>query len=126
MLRSRATSEAFQPTDSVGLDVRPVLLRSALPKSPLGNSLIGLPGFRVSPGAFGAEEGTEIEIPVTGFIRSLLLGVTPEGGEPSNTLALLSVVEPVSIAFASFQGPGTEGAPILKLVVTVGEEVQLP
>lgn len=126
VLRSRATPRAFQPTDTVGLDVRPVLLRSALPKAPLGNSLVGLPGHRVSPTAFGAEQGTEVEIPVTSFVRNLLRGETSDGLAPPRTLALLSVVEPVSIAFASFHGPGGPEAPVLRLIVTAGQKVELP
>ena len=45
---------------------------------------------------------------------------------PPKTLALLSLFEPVSIAFASFHGPGDENAPFLKLIVTVGRSVELP
>ena len=45
---------------------------------------------------------------------------------PPNTLALMSVFEPVSITFASFYGPGDELAPFLKLVITVARPVELP
>jgi hypothetical protein len=125
VLNSRASEEAFQPSDTVGLDVRPVLSREALPKSPLGGSLIGTLGRRVGPASFGAEPGEEIEIPITQFARDLLRG-EDEGSAPPNTLALLSVFEPVSIAFASFFGPGVPEEPVLKLIVTAGQTVELP
>ncbi len=126
VLRSRTTEEAFQPTDTVGLDIRPVLDREALPKSPLGASLIGLLGRRVAPDAFGAAEGQEIEVPITSFARARLRAESGEGPLPTNTLALLSVFEPVSIAFASFYGPGGPNEPVLKLVITAGKKVELP
>jgi hypothetical protein len=126
VLRSRASEEAFQPSDTVGLDVRPVLSRDALPKAPLGNSLIGSIGRRVGPDSFGSDPGEEIEIPITDFARDLLRGEDEDGRLPPSTLALLSVFEPISIAFASFVGPGAAGAPVLKLIVTAGQTVELP
>ncbi len=126
VLRTRATPPAFQPTDTVNLDVRPVLLRSALPKSPLGTSITGGLGRRVGPDLFGSAAGAEIEIPVTQFIRDLIRGATATGATPPSTLALLSTFEPLSIAFASFYGPGSDLEPVLKLVVTAGPSVTLP
>ena len=124
-LKSARGEQAFQPTDSVGLDVRQVLRRDALPKAPLGESLTGLLGQRVGPDAFGVHAGTDIEIPITAFVRNLLRdhdGVT----NPTKTLALLSVFEPISIAYASFHGPGDENSPVLRLIVTVGRAMELP
>lgn len=126
VLQSRASDLAFQPSDTVGLDVRPVLDRSALPKSPLGESLIGTLGRRVGPASFGTAPGEEIEIPITAFARAIVSGDDGAGNAPPNTLALLSVFEPVSIAFASFFGPGVPEAPVLKLIVTAGQMVELP
>ena len=48
------------------------------------------------------------------------------GMSPTKTLALLSVFEPISIAYASFHGPGDENGPVLRLVVTVGRAMELP
>jgi len=126
VLTSRASEAAFAPTDSIGLDVRPVLQRSAMPKSPLGASLIGtLLGRRVAAEAFGSSPGEEIEIPITLFVRDLLAG--PQNGvAPPSTLALLSVFEPLSISFASFDGPGGPTEPRLRLVLTIGPPVELP
>ena len=126
VLASRRTDAGFQPTDSIGLDVRPVLSRAALPKSPLGPSLIGLLGRRFGPDLFGDEEGTVIEIPITPFARDLLLELSPGQLAPPNTLALLSTFEPVSISFASFFGPGSAFEPTLRMIVTAGPAVQLP
>ena len=124
-LTSERGEQAFQPTDSIGLDLRQVLRRDALPKAPLGESLAGLLGYRVGPDAFGTNAGTEIEIPMTEFVRDLLRE-QDGNATPTKTLALLSVFEPISIAYASFHGPGDESAPVLKLVVTVGRPMELP
>ncbi len=126
VLRTRRTQDAFQPTDTVAIDVRPVLSRVSLPKAPLGNSLVGFAGRLIRPEVFGDEPGEEIEIPITIFAQNLISGADAVGFEPPNTLALLSVFEPVSIAFASFHGPGGEYAPFLKLIVTIGRFVELP
>jgi hypothetical protein len=126
-LTSRATDAAFQPTDSIRLDVRPVFDRSAMPKSPLGPSLVeGALGRPVPPEAFSSSPGQEIEIPFTTFARDLLRGEDGDGNPAPGTLALLSVFEPFSIAFASFEGPGSPAEPSLILVLTIGPPVELP
>ena len=126
-LTSRTTEAAFQPTDTIRLDVRPVFDRSAMPKSPLGSSLVAAPlGRPVPADAFGENAGQVIEIPFTSFARDLLRGEDARGDPAPSTLALLSVFEPLSIAYASFQGPGTAGEPVLRLVLTVGPAVELP
>lgn len=127
VLTSRTTEAAFQPTDSIRLDVRPVLNRSAMPKSPLGASLIAsLFGRSVAPEAFGSAPGLEIEIPFTGFARDRLRGTDAAGNPTPETLALLSVIEPFSITFASFEGPQSAAEPYLRLVLTIGPPVELP
>jgi hypothetical protein len=127
LLTSRATDAAFQPSDSIRLDVRPVFDRSVMPKSPLGPSLVeGDQGRPVPPEAFGSAPGQPIEIPFTTFARDLLRGVDADGNPAPNTLALLSVFEPFSISFASFDGPGSPGEPVLKIVLTIGPAVELP
>jgi len=125
-IRTRSPDDAFQPSDSIRLDVRPVLSRSALPKSPVGNSLIadqlGLP---VGPALFGAQEGTLVEIPVTNFVRAFLTGPDASGRPPPSTLAILSAAEPSSFTFGEFFGPGGPNEPVLKLVVTVSPPMEL-
>tara|TARA_Y100000996_G_scaffold294103_1_gene232685 strand:+ start:291 stop:587 length:297 start_codon:yes stop_codon:yes gene_type:complete len=98
-----------------------------MPKSPLGVSLIANPfGRSVSPEAFGGSSGLEIEIPFTGYARDRLRGKDASGDPTPGTLALLSVIEPFSITFASFEGPSSAGEPFLRLIVTVGPPVELP
>lgn len=127
VLTSRQTEAAFQPTDSIRLDVRPVFDRSAMPKSPLGESLIAEPfGRTVPPDAFSTSPGVLIEVPFTSFARDLARGEDLAGNPAPSTLALLSVIEPFSISFASFEGPGSAGEPMLKLVLTIGPPVQVP
>lgn len=127
VLTSRTTEAAFQPTDSVSLDVRPVLSKAALPKSPLGGSLIGeILGRRVRPEAFAEQSGELIEIPITPFARALAANDDGAGGIPPHTLALLSTFEPLSITFASFHGPGGPDEPRLRLILTIGPSVELP
>jgi hypothetical protein len=127
ILTSRTTDPAFQPSDSIRLDVRPVTDRAAMPKSPLGNSLIEDPfGRAVDPAAFGSASGLKINVPFTKFARDALRGLDEDGNVAATSLALLSVLEPFSISFASFEGPGTAGEPILTLILTIGPPVELP
>lgn len=98
-----------------------------MPKSPLGSSLIVEPlGRAVAPDAFGSSPGAVIEVPFTRFARDLLRGEDLAGSPAPNTLALLSVFEPLSIAYASFEGPGSAAEPILRLILTIGPPVELP
>lgn len=125
VLRSRSPTLAFQPTDSVALDVRPVLSRAALPKSPLGNSLIANPaGQRVGAAAF-AVDGSPVEIPITSYVKGFLSGPDPAGRPPPGTLALLAAPEPESFTFAEFFGPGVGHDPVMKLIVTVSPPMEL-
>ena len=55
-----------------------------------------------------------------------MLGVDQAGNPAPNTLVLLSVFEPFSITFASFEGPGSANEPYLRLVLTIGPPVELP
>ncbi|HSW28231.1 MAG TPA: hypothetical protein VLH75_01945 [Longimicrobiales bacterium] len=126
VLSSRSTDPAFRPSDSLGVDVRAVYDPSALPKSPLGAALIGGYGKMMGPGLFGAGEGADVEIPITNFVRAILQADTVAGFPPPHSLAILSAVEPSSLAFASFWGVGTPRAPRLKLIVTTSHSVELP
>lgn len=132
VLTTRATTPAaFQPTDTLRLDVRPVLAPDRLPKAPLGGSFLaslglGLTGTPIPPEAFGAGGGRPVVVPITPFVRGRL-GEVEEGEEPPpSTIALLSLFEPLSISFASFVGPGGAGEPYLRLVITATKPVELP
>lgn len=126
VLKGRNSTLAFQPSDSVGLDIRAVFDRSAMPKAPLGPSLLGTFGKRVAADVFGAIEGQEVELPITNFVRNLVAGDSVRGFPPPHTLALLSVFEPSSLTYASFFGPASAQAPVLKLIITAGRTVELP
>jgi hypothetical protein len=127
VLRTRRTAPSFAPSDTVNIDARPVFDRSTLPKTPLGNSLFTTSvGKRLGPEIFTDQTETEVEIPITAFMRTLLTPDSTAALPPPHTLALLSTFEPVSIAFASFYGPATLQAPVLKLVITAGPSVELP
>ena len=115
---------AFQPTDSILLDVRPVLVPERLPKSPLGPSFLGLAGRAVAPAVFAEEAGTEIPIAVTEFVRTLINPDTAVSNVPPE-LAILSLLEPFSVSFGAFDGPGTPGEPRLRLVMTAVDTVEV-
>ena len=125
-LTSRATEAAFQPVDTVRLDVRAVLSPPTLPKSPLGVSQTADIGSAVVPEAFGAQEGSSIDVPITTFMRTLLAGPDADGRAPPSTLALLTASEPSALGFASFFGPAELGEPVLRLILTVGTPQVLP
>lgn len=126
VLTTAATEPAFQPSDTFPVDVRAVFQRSAMPKSPLGPSLANPLGTRVDPSYFSTAPGARVEIPITNFVRTILQGDLVGGFPPPRSVALLSVFEPSSISYASFSGPGTPGAPMLRLIVTAGRSVQMP
>ena len=124
-LRSRRPPDAYQPTDSITFDVRAVLSPAALPKAPLGNSLVQQGGAPMPPEIFGALEGTLVDIPITAFVQGFLAGADPSGRLPSNTLAILSGPEPGSFTFGEFFGPGGPNAPVLKLILTASPPLEL-
>jgi hypothetical protein len=126
ILTSRAVPPAFQPTDTTGIDVRAVIAPELLPKAPLGGALAGSLGRPVPPEYFSTAVGSQLVLPVTTFMRDLLRGETSSGEPPPDMLALLAIFEPVSLGFQSFDGPGTPGAPMLRLVMTISGTVELP
>jgi hypothetical protein len=126
VLTSQAPPPAFQPTDSLlFLDVRPVLEPSRLPKSPLGPSLVGSLGVRLSPGDFQGDAGVEIEIPLGPYIEGLISAKANPDLVVPNTVALLSLFEPLSIFFVAFEGPDSPASPGLRLILTFSDEVQV-
>lgn len=126
VLSPRRPDPAFAPSDTLAMDVRMVLAPSFLPKSPLGPSNGGVGGTTGFAGTLLAPDlfddpgtGETVEIPVTRLIRDLLRGETASGDPvPSSTVALLSTFEPVSIEYASFEGPGSPAAPRLRLILS--------
>ncbi len=122
VLTTAPSEEAFVPSDSLFLDARAVLAPELLPKSPLGTSLVGGLGVSISPSAFAEESGRTITVPVTSFVRALFDG---SGSEIVRDLVLLTPLEPFSIGFGSFAGPGTDGEPSLRLILTVADTVEI-
>ena len=126
VLTSEATQpEAFQPTDTLLLDARPVLVAERLPKAPLGPSFLGLAGRALSPEAFGPEAGTEFPIAVTDFIASLVDPEVADSVDIPRDLSLLSLLEPFSLGYATFAGPGAVGEPKLRLILTAIDTVEI-
>ncbi len=125
VLRTETPPRGFHPPDTLRMDVREVLELSRLPKSPLGFTMVGFTGIRVPPRAFGEEEGTEVLIPLGQYVETLIRARSDPEIPVSNSMALLSSLEPLSLYFGSFSGPGTPNEPVLRLILTFGEGVQI-
>jgi hypothetical protein len=123
-LRTRLSPTAFQPTDTVSMEIRAVLDRATIPKSPLGTSLGAAEGTAVTPDVFAAE-GSVVDLPITRYVQSFLAGPDPAGRAPPTTLAILATPEPSTFTFASFFGPGLTNAPVLNLVLTVSPPMEI-
>ncbi|TVR65901.1 MAG: hypothetical protein EA422_03090 [Gemmatimonadales bacterium] len=118
---------AFTPRDTLRLDARPALAEARVPRSPLGSAIPAQPR-PLLPDVF--RDGRRLELPITAYVESLLaqqLGTREEeAGEVPRTVALLSPFEPTGFTFASFVGPGQEGEPFLRLILTISEGELLP
>jgi hypothetical protein len=115
---------AFQPADSVRIDVRTVLAPERLPKAPLGSAVSSLLGRLFDPLAFQTPQ--PVSIPITSFVKSQIEPPADSLFPAPKALALLSYSEPESIAFVGFVGPGQAGAPYLRLILTRSRSVELP
>ncbi len=124
-LKTAETPAAFRPSDSLRVDVRAVLEPERLPKSPLGSPLSGQVGVNLPPESFAEGGGVRVEIPIGAFVVDLIRGGTESGGEIPRTVALLSALEPLSLPFGSFHGPGGADGPELRLILTVGGGVEV-
>ena len=117
---------AFAPLSAVLVDIRSVLAPELLPRSPLGESMVGVLGQAVAPELFDAETGTTVSFPMTFFIQDLIRGVTRFDEPAPTTISIMTTFEPLLLGFGSFQGPGGPGAPTLRLILTISESVQIP
>lgn len=126
ILTSRASPLGFQPTDTTRMDLRSVLVPELLPKAPLGPALAGALGQAMPPEYFSTEPGEKIFLPFTAFFRLLLDGETSTGEPAPTMLALLSIFEPASLGFLSFEGSQSANGPMLRLVLTVSGTVEFP
>ena len=125
VLTTRQTESAFQPQESTRMDVRRVLNAELLPKSPLGETLVPLLRL-LSPELFSELAGTPVFLAVTELVRGILSDAAEMATGPDASVVLFSIVEPNMIGFASFEGGGGAGAPALRLLYTVANEVGLP
>jgi hypothetical protein len=125
VLRTEAPSPAFRPTDTLRADVRPVLEPSRLPKSPLGSTLVSAFGVSLPPELFSAGGEEDLSLSLGAYIVDLIRGESVLGETVPTTLALLSLFEPLSLQYVSFEGPQSENPPVLRLILTVGEGVEI-
>ena len=125
VLATRQTESAFQPRETTTVDLRRVLNTELLPKSPLGETLV--PVFRpLSSELFSMLAGTPVFLAVTELVRGILSNAPETGPIPDASIVLFSVREPNMVGFASFEGAGGAGAPALRLLYTIANEVGLP
>jgi hypothetical protein len=119
------TSSLYVPADTVPIELRPVLAPELLPRAPLGAPVQAQPR-RVPPSAFEGAAGTRVEVPMTRYVRDVIRGSGPGEDPIPSTLSLLSGTEPFGLGIATFAGPGMEGAPRLRLILTRSDGVTLP
>ena len=125
VLTTRRTEAAFQPQETTRMDVRRVLNADLLPKSPLGETLVPLVRI-LSPELFSELAGTPVFLAVTDLVREILSQAAETDTGPDASVVLFSIVEPNMIGFASFEGVGGAGAPALRLLYTIANDVGLP
>ncbi len=117
-LTTLAGAPAFAPSDTMLLDVRMVTAPDFLPKSPLGPSTLSRRGGApLHPELFRPPAGQAVEIPVTDLVRDQLRGEDPAGQPVTRTVALISILEPWSIEYATFAGRSSESPPSLRLIL---------
>lgn len=117
VLTSRASPPGFQPRDTLSMDVRPVLVPGLLPRSPLGLSLVP-EGRPLPPDYFGPGAAQTVEVPITLFIQDLIRGSRLSGETAPTGISLLSSFEPLSLDFHTFGGAGGGDAPVLRILIT--------
>lgn len=126
VLTTRQTESMFQPQDTLRVDVRRVLNPELLPKSPLGAALLPVPK-RLAPELFSTQAGTQVSLSVTDLVNQLLFVAAAQDTVPAQaTIAVFSIIEPITIGFVSFEGAAGVGAPALRLLYTIANDVGLP
>ena len=119
---TRTGDRAFAPTDTLSLDLRSVLSPEILPKSPLGPSRAGRFGVLVPHEWFQPPAQVIAEIPVTGLVRDLLRGETVDGDPVSKTIAVLSIFEPLTVEYMTFDWAFSPAAPSLRIVLNFSHD----
>ena len=124
-LTTRQTESAFQPQGATLLDLRSVLNPKLLPKSPLGGAVLPVVEH-IPPELFSVQAGTPVFLSVTRLVKAILSIAAETDTVPDASMALVSAVEPNMVGFASFEGAGGAGAPALRLLYTIANDVGLP
>lgn len=125
VLTTRQTESAFQPQAHTTIDLRRVLNPELLPKSPLGGEVLsGLESL--APELFSVQAGTPVLFGLTDLVAGILLITAQTGTVPVTSISLFSAIEPNILGFASFEGGGGAGAPALRLLYTIANDVGLP
>ena len=126
VLTTRETLRAHALFDSLAVDLRTVVSPELLPKSPLGGQLAGSFGVLVQPNMFAEAAGAKVTFPITFLVNDLMFGDSLRLASTPTNIVFLSVIEPPSLGFASFHGPGSPDAPSLRLLLTVAGRLTLP
>ena len=86
-----------------------------------------MPSVRaLPPEFFSVEAGTPVLLPVTDLVRESLSDAAETETVATSSIVLFSVDEPNMIGFVSFDGGGGPGAPALRLLYTIANDVGLP
>lgn len=125
VLTTREADPGLAPSDTIAFDVRPVLAPDRLPKSPLGPPLLVGQPVEVDPASFAGDGGTELEFPITSFVRDQLRDSTSSGGDPATTVSVLSVRERRSFDLAWFYGPAGVDPPFLRVILTIADSLTI-
>lgn len=121
-LFTRVGARALAPSDTLSIDVRSVMAPQVLPKSPLGPSRVGLGGKIVPHGLFEPPGAELLEIALTSLVRDLLRGETSGGDPITNTVAIISTFEPLSVEYLTFEGASSPNAPGLRMILNFSRE----
>ena len=125
VLTTRQTEPEFLPQDTTRVDIRTVLSPELLPRSPLGGPLLPFPRS-FAPELFLEQAGTQVALSVTTLVTGILGIAAVTDTVPVTSIVLFSNPEPSRIGFASFEGAGGAGAPVLRLLYTIANPVGLP
>ena len=125
VLTTRQTEPEFLPQDTTRVDIRTVLSPALLPRSPLGGPLLPFPRS-FPPELFLEQTGTQVAFSVTTLVTGILGIAAVTDTVPVTSIVLFSNPEPSRIGFASFEGAGGAGAPVLRLLYTIANPVGLP
>ncbi|HEX9105807.1 MAG TPA: hypothetical protein VF832_01230 [Longimicrobiales bacterium] len=123
-------SGAFAPEDSIRPSSWVLSSATTLPliRTPLG-AHVGTVEPAFAPSAFIGSNLARVAVPITGFVATLAGDTATAVGKglTSNTMALEQAPEPSLFGVVAFGGRNSGAtAPKLRLIITLGSEVQLP